>query len=86
MFPCEQEVYNPMHGKKIVTDSDDDLGGGIDLKKAVARMREEDKKDKEIYRQRVKDMHRVGFPQFSVYLCHIENRFNSQYKGSRFSL
>ena len=48
-----------MQGKKIVTDIDDDLGGGIDLQKAKERMREEDKKDKEIYRQRVKVMHRV---------------------------
>ena len=62
MFSDEQEVYNPMQGKKMVTDSDDDLGGGIDLKKAKERMKEEDKKDKEIYRQRVKVMHRVSFP------------------------
>ena len=51
-----------MQGKKMVTDSDDDLAGGIDLKKAEERMKEEDKKDKEIYRQRVKVMHRVSFP------------------------
>ena len=62
MCSLEQEVYNPMQGKKMVTDSDDDLAGGIDFKKAEERMKEEDKKDKEIYRQRVKVMHRVSFP------------------------
>ena len=58
-----------MQGKKIVTDSDDDLGGGIDLKKAKERMREEDKKDKEIYRQRVKVMHRVVV--LTTFTCYL---------------
>ena len=45
----------------MVIDSDEDATGGIDINTAQERMREEDKKDKEIYRAKVKAMHRVCF-------------------------
>ena len=48
--------------KEIATGVDDDEGeeGGIQMDKAFKRMREQDKVDKQIYREKIKQKHRVS--------------------------
>ncbi len=68
-------------------DSDDEDEGGLDLLAAQQRMRKEDVRDKEMYRQRVKAMHKVDIccqflcscvrhtrKQVSIQFCLLSNQ------------
>ncbi|XP_006818910.1 putative ATP-dependent RNA helicase DDX10, partial [Saccoglossus kowalevskii] len=61
IFDEEGEVaqqFPPVQKTFIQMDEDDDKGG-INIDKTVVLMREEDKHDKQVFRQRVKDKHRA---------------------------
>lgn len=45
--------------KGNVEEEEDDIKSGINLEKARQRLTEEDKFDKEAYRQKIKEKHRV---------------------------
>ncbi len=58
-FSIFQEVFNPLQKETAVSESEGEDEGGINITKAQERMKAEDKKDKEIYRQKVKAKHKV---------------------------
>lgn len=47
--------------KSAVEDEEEDEEGGIDIAAAKQRMIEEDKIDKQIFRERIKEKHRVRY-------------------------
>ncbi|XP_067842216.1 probable ATP-dependent RNA helicase DDX10 [Heptranchias perlo] len=52
------QQWPPVQKSKLDNDQDDDTGG-INMEKAKERLREEDKYDKEAYRKKIKEKHRV---------------------------
>ncbi|XP_072332896.1 probable ATP-dependent RNA helicase DDX10 [Scyliorhinus torazame] len=52
------QQWPPVQKSKLNNDPDDDTGG-IDMEKAKERLREEDKHDKEAYRKKIKEKHRI---------------------------
>ncbi|XP_078401615.1 putative ATP-dependent RNA helicase DDX10 [Cetorhinus maximus] len=52
------QQWPPVQKSKLDNDPDDDTGG-INMEKAKERLREEDKYDKEAYRKKIKEKHRV---------------------------
>lgn len=54
------QQWPPAQKSVQVTADDDDDSGGIDLDKARERLQEEDKFDKDLYRKKIKEKHRVS--------------------------
>lgn len=55
-----QEIQDVCRKPQSVPEDDDNTEGGIDITKARQRLAEEDKYDKKLYRQRIKQMHQVS--------------------------
>uniref|UniRef100_A0A4W3HV40 Probable ATP-dependent RNA helicase DDX10 n=1 Tax=Callorhinchus milii TaxID=7868 RepID=A0A4W3HV40_CALMI len=51
------QLWPPVQKSKTNDDQDDD-SGGLNVEKAIERLREEDKYDKEAYRKKVKEKHK----------------------------
>ena len=48
-----------MKKSTLSSDEDDDLIGGISIEEAKKRMQQEDQVDRQIYRERIKEKHKV---------------------------
>ena len=60
MFIIFQAVVDRLKAPAIDVDTErSDQVGGIDIERAKLRMREEDRVDREIYRQKIKQKHKV---------------------------
>ena len=57
-----QAVVDRLKAPTVAIDTErSDQTGGIDIERAKLRMRQEDTVDREIYRQKIKEKHRVSY-------------------------
>lgn len=61
---CVVQAVIDIHKKRLTDDQErvEDEAGGINVEAAAKRMRMEDMVDKDLYRQKIKQKHRVSVP------------------------